>query len=143
MNYSLPLFIASDHAGFALKQFLQKQTPQWDWKDLGPSDKERTDYPLWAQKLCNQITNQHIGVLICGSGQGVCMTANRHSHIRASLCWSKEVASITRLHNNSNVLCLGSRFISQETALEVLNAFMTTSFSEDQVHKRRIEAISK
>ena len=142
MKYTLPLFIASDHAGFDLKDFLKTKAPQWNWQDLGTSNKERTDYPIWAKKLCKKIEKDHLGVLICGSGQGMCMTANRYSHIRAGLCWNKEIARLTKLHNNSNILCLGSRFISQDTALDILETFMATSFIEDKVYRNRIESMN-
>lgn len=142
MKYSLPLFIASDHAGFSLKQSLKTKVLQWKWEDLGTLTEERTGYPFWAKKLCEKISPDYFGVLICGSGQGVCMTANRYPHIRASLCWNAEVAKMARLHNDSNVLCMGSRFISLEVALDILNAFMTTSFSKDKVYQNRIQSIN-
>ena len=142
MTYSLPLLIASDHAGFHLKSFLIKKAAHHNWKDLGPNQPDRTDYPLWAEKLCQHLQPQLFGVLVCGSGQGMVMKANRYPHIRAALCLGQAAARLARSHNNANVLCLASRFVSQEESLEILQAFLTAEFNEkDPAYKRRVKQL--
>ncbi|MCY4513317.1 MAG: RpiB/LacA/LacB family sugar-phosphate isomerase [Bdellovibrionales bacterium] len=143
MTYSLPLLIASDHAGFHLKKFLIKKAPEQNWKDLGPKTSDRTDYPLWAEKLCRHIQPQLFGILICGSGQGMTMKANRYPYIRAALCLNQTAAHLARLHNDANILCLASRMIAPEKALKVLHTFLSTDFNKtDPAYERRIHQLS-
>ena len=100
------IFIASDHAGFSLKKTIIKdylQKKDIDYKDLGTNSEESVDYPKFAKKLCKKISSKSMGILICGSGIGVNITANRHSHIRASLCHNVETAKMTRKHNNIKI----------------------------------------
>ncbi len=141
----MELFIASDHAGFDLKEELKKNFPHVKWIDLGTYSKESTPYPEHAKKLCEKIlekkTNDFIsplGVLICGSGVGVSMQANRFKGIRAALCWNEEVAKLSRQHNASNVLCLGARLISTQIACSVLKTWLETGF-EGSRHLERIK----
>ena len=142
MTYSLPLLVASDHAGFHLKNFLIKNFPDQNWKDLGPDNPDRTDYPLWAEKLCRHIQPQLFGVLICGSGQGMAMKANRYPHIRAAICLNQTTAHLARFHNNANVLCLAGRLIPPEKAMEILQVFLSTDFNKtDPAHKRRVKQL--
>lgn len=141
-----PVCIASDHAGFALKGFLQSQRRRLNWKDLGPhslsSFKDgKTDYPLWADRLCKALPPSLAGVLICGSGQGMAMRANRHSHIRAALCWSAKAARLSRQHNHANVLCLGGRLISFQKALDILDAFLAEPCDLSLSHSRRVSML--
>lgn len=141
MTYSLPLLVASDHAGFHLKIFLIKKA-QHNWKDLGPNKPDRTDYPLWAEKLCRNLQPQLFGVLVCGSGQGMVMKANRYPHVRAALCLDQAAARLARSHNNANVLCLASRSVSPEESLKILQEFLTTKFNEkDPAYKRRVKQL--
>lgn len=138
------LYIANDHAGYELKSSLINSLPQWNWKDLGTQSSESVDYPDYAQRLCLQLKNlpdDNFGVLICGSGQGMSMAANKFPHIRAALCWSTEIAELSRRHNNANVLCLGARFLNLETAQNILNTFLKTPF-EGGRHLRRVEKIN-
>ena len=152
-----PLLIASDHAGFDLKTKLIKET-QFLWKDLGCFNKERTDYPDWADKLSikfyetlqknkklkaseKNLKSEPLGVLICGTGQGMAMRANRWRHIRASLCWNEEIAFLARNHNQANVLCLPGKFINKNQALNILNKFLTTEFNPEAVYKRRVKKL--
>ncbi|MCB0407165.1 MAG: RpiB/LacA/LacB family sugar-phosphate isomerase [Bdellovibrionales bacterium] len=135
------LWIASDHAGFDLKQFLIQASPSLPWRDLGPETNSRVDYPDFAEKLANTLKTHpsDFGVLICGSGQGMAIKANRYDHIRAALCWNEEVAQLARGHNNANVLCLGSRLLDHELCIKILDTFLSTPFEggrhADRVNK--------
>ena len=111
-SYSLPLLIASDHAGLTLKNELKKHRKNLNWKDMGCFSRERTDYTDWADKLCRVLQDDMFGVLICGTGQGMCIKANRYPKIRAALCWDENIARLSRSHNKSNVLCLSGRFLN-------------------------------
>jgi ribose 5-phosphate isomerase B len=135
----MEILIASDHAGFTLKQELISKFPNIKWTDLGPATESSVDYPDFASKLCQQIkTSGQLGVLICGSGQGMAMRANKYLHIRAALCWNTEIAKLSREHNNANVLCLGSRFVSTDEAKAILNEFLNTTFAGGR-HEARVQ----
>ncbi len=138
----MKIFLASDHAGFPLKEkikaFLESQTVF----DLGPSDDSRVDYPDFASKLAKKVLSEpSIGILVCGSGQGMAMRANKFKGIRAALCWNKESTELSRLHNDANILCLGSRLLDHDLALELVNTFLNTKF-EGGRHKARVDKIS-
>lgn len=139
--HSLPIYISSDHAGIQLKSFLKNKRPQHNWKDLGPRSSKKTDYPLWAEKLCLKMQPSLIGILICGSGQGMCMKANRYPHIRASLCWDTKTARLARSHNHSNLLCLGARLTPFNKALDILDVFLSTPFDFSPSHKKRVSLL--
>lgn len=142
MKYSLPLLVASDHAGFSLKQLLQQHRPRLLWRDLGAFSEDRTDYPDWAEKLSVQMQKNLFGVLICGTGQGMCMKANKTSPlIRAALCWNKDISKLARSHNDANVLCLPGRFLSLSAALEILDVFLKTPFDNNPIYQKRVEKI--
>ncbi len=137
------IYIASDHAGFPLKSliikdFLSKKDIKY--VDLGTNSEVSVDYPRFAKKLCNKITLKSMGILICGSGIGVNITANRHSHIRASLCHNALAAKMTRRHNNSNVICFQGRPFVKKKIFAMLNAYFDTEFEEGR-HLRRIKQI--
>lgn len=138
------IYVASDHAGFSLKEHLISRYPFLPWKDLGPENSESVDYPDYAAKLCREM-EPHLpdccGVLICGSGQGMAIRANRFPFIRAALCWSEDIARLARQHNDANVLCLPGREIVFPVAEKVLDAFLKTSF-EGGRHKRRVDKLS-
>lgn len=141
----MQLFIASDHAGFELKEELKKKFPQINWIDLGTHSKESTPYPQYARKLCEKVLEKKSGdlidpqgVLICGSGVGVSMQANRFKGIRAALCWNEEVVKLSRQHNASNVLCLGARLISSQMACSILKTWLESPFEGDR-HLERIK----
>ena len=137
------IFIASDHAGFSLKKTIIKdylQKKDIDYKDLGTNSEESVDYPKFAKKLCKKINSKSMGILICGSGIGVNITANRHSHIRASLCHNVETAKMTRKHNDSNVICFKGRPFVKKNIFAMLNAYFDTEFEEGR-HLRRIKQI--
>ena len=136
-SYSLPLLIASDHAGFDLKSDLQCYRKNLNWKDLGCFNKERTDYPDWADKLCRSLQNHMFGVLVCGTGQGMCIKANRYPKICAAVCWNENIARLSRSHNNANVLCLAGRFLKTSQALAILDTFLNTNFNDQEIYYRR------
>ncbi len=141
----MKLLIASDHGGFLLKKKLMEVVNEIQWKDLGCYDEASVDYPDYAQKLCEGIKADQQspqGVLICKSGQGIAMTANRYPHIRAALCFNKTLAHLARQHNNANVLCLGSQFVSLKEAQTILTEFLKTPF-EGGRHERRVKKMKK
>lgn len=145
------IFIASDHAGFNLKQELIKNNSQLPWEDLGPYDTESVDYPDYAKKLCEKLIEKTAsfpitedalksgacGVLICGSGQGMAIRANKFPQIRAALCWNEDVGRLARQHNNANVLCMGARAVTGAEAQNILNAFLNSAF-EGGRHSQRV-----
>ncbi len=137
------IFIASDHAGFELKQYLI-ETLKEDIRDLGTYSAESCDYPVYAHKLTEAVLNNanSVGILICGSGVGMSITANRKKGIRAALCANEEIATLSRQHNDANVLVLGARFISKEDALKCVRTFLQTPF-EGGRHQRRVELIDR
>jgi len=143
-NMNQKIYIASDHAGVDLKSFLVQHTDlsAYELIDLGPNSEDSVDYPDFAHPLAENVSNNEgsLGLLICGSGNGVCMTANKHANIRAGLAWTEEIASLTRQHNNANVLCLPARFVSQEKALSIVKAYLDMEF-EGGRHQRRVEKI--
>jgi len=144
-NKALPLAIGSDHAGFEYKEQLKAVLTElgWEFVDKGTHSTDSTDYPDYAHPVATMVENGEAaaGILICGSGNGVCMTANKHQGIRAALCWTKELAELARQHNNANVLCMPERFVDFETAKAMTTAFLTTDF-EGGRHERRAEKIS-
>ena len=138
------IIIASDHAGYSLKEYIKKflSKKKLLHKDIGPKNKDRVDYPVYAHKLSKIIKKNRntIGVLICGSGQGMIMTANKHKNIRAALCYNVKSTKLSRLHNDANIITLGSRLISKKNAIKYINIFLKTKF-EGKRHKRRIKKI--
>ncbi len=144
------IFMASDHAGFALKEFLMQKLTQdflnikattFSFEDLGTDSEVSVDYPDYSLKVCEKVVAANdtkvIGLLICGSGQGMAMSANKHKDIRAALCWTENVARLARQHNNANVLCLSSREVDQDLNYKILMAFLTTTF-EGGRHQLRL-----
>jgi len=136
--------IGSDHAGYELKAKLEKLLVAAGLQvhDQGLYIADSVDYPDYAHPVATQVEKEGIlGILICGSGNGVCMTANKHAGIRAALCWSKDLAMLARQHNNANILCIPARFVSEEMALDMVEAFLTTAF-EGGRHATRVNKIS-
>ena len=138
------VFLASDHAGFLLKQVISKFLKKKGIKilDLGTKNKNSVDYPdfahILAKKMCKQKNN--MGILICGSGEGMIMTANKHKNIRAALCYNRRSTKLSRMHNNANVMAIGSRLTKKSVALRCVNIFLKTNF-EGGRHLRRIKKI--
>ena len=138
------VFIASDHAGFKLKEQIKKKfSNKISIIDLGTNDSTTSvNYPNFAHQLCKKVSinNKNIGILVCGSGMGMSMAANRHKKIRAALCYSIKNTKLSRLHNNSNVITLGSRLIKKELAFKCINTFLSTPF-ENGRHLKRVKKI--
>lgn len=136
------LFMASDHAGYDLKLFLKDYLIKkgFDVTDLGTNSSESCDYADFAHPLALEVEKNpdFYGITICGSGNGIAMTANKHQGIRAALCWNEEISRLARSHNNANVLSMPARFISQDEAIKILDTFLSTEF-EGGRHQRRIE----
>ena len=135
------ILIASDHAGFKLKKILiEELQAEIKFEDLGPFSENSVDYPDYAKKLSKKIDlkNDLIGVLICGSGIGMSMVANRFKNVRAALCMNNEMSSLARQHNDANILVLGSRLISEQEAIKCLLVFLKTNY-EGGRHQARLD----
>ena len=138
------IFISSDHAGYNLKEtiktYLEKK--KYKYKDLGPKNDNRVDYPDYAHKLCKKVSknSKNIGILVCGSGMGMNIAANRHKNIRAAQCFNLKSTKLSRLHNDANIITLGSRLLSKKLALSCFIAFLNTKF-EGGRHLKRIKKI--
>ncbi len=137
--------LGADHAGFGLKEALKAWLQQngHSVHDFGTHSAESADYPDFAHPVAAAVEKKEfdLGLLICGSGNGVAMAANKHAGIRAAICWNKELASLAREHNDANILCLPARFISQDEAEQILDQFLNSSF-EGGRHARRVNKIS-
>lgn len=144
----MELFIGGDHAGFDLKEKVKELLAEkgMSVKDFGPHSSDSVDYPDFVHPLAaalkDKAPTEALGILICGSGNGVCITANKHAHIRAALCWDKDLATLARSHNNANVLCLPARFVTKEAAFDMVEAFLSATF-EGGRHERRVEKIAQ
>ena len=137
--------IGSDHGGFALKQALMKhlEARGLAYKDFGTYTEASCDYPVYAKAVANAVASGECerGIIICGTGIGVSITANKIPGIRAALCGDCFSAEATRLHNDANILCMGARVTGEGLALKIADIFLDTPFSEDERHKRRISMI--
>ena len=138
------LLIASDHAGFELKREIQKQMTHVTWLDLGPANSDRVDYPDFAEKLGKSLNggNASLGILICGSGIGMSIAANKIPGIRAATVENPSAARLAREHNDANVLCLGARFIAPEYAVEMIQGWMNAQFAGGR-HAGRVDKMKK
>ena len=136
--------IGADHAGFKLKKKIVKslQDKGFDVQDYCCDSDASIDYPDYGHPVASMVEKNEgmLGIVICGSGNGINMTANKHQGVRSALCWNKELVELAREHNNANVLALPARFISEENALEMVDVFFTTPF-EGGRHKRRVDKI--
>jgi ribose 5-phosphate isomerase B len=139
----LKLAIGADHAGYTYKQILIEYLSQYDVKDFGTHTADSVDYPDFAHPVAEAVENGdcELGILVCGSANGVAITANKHQNIRAAICWENELAALARQHNNANVLCIPARFVSTDLAKEMVNTFLTTAF-EGGRHQNRVNKIS-
>jgi ribose 5-phosphate isomerase B len=139
------LAIVSDHAGFVLKEKLLKYLikEEFDVKDLGTSSEVSVDYPDFGHPLAKAVASGEfdLGISICGTGNGINMTVNKHPGIRSALCWNEEISRLARAHNDANICALPGRFISESEAYLIVRTFLTTEF-EGGRHKRRIDKIS-
>lgn len=144
-DFSKPVAIGSDHAGFDYKSeivgFLQAKGFQV--KDFGTHSSNSADYPDFAHPVANAVESGEAacGILVCGSANGVAITANKHQDIRAAICWLPEIAALARQHNNANVLCLPARFVSVTEAEEMVDSFLSTAF-EGGRHANRVAKIA-
>ena len=138
--------LASDHAGYELKEYVKQwlDAKGWEYKDFGTNSTASCDYADYAHPMAEALENGEFdrAIGICGSGEGMAITLNKHQKIRASLCWLPEIASITRQHNDSNVLVLPARFIDNDTALAIVEQWLTTPFETGGRHERRIAKIA-
>ena len=141
----ISIAVCSDHAGYELKQTVMKHLTDQGvikLKDFGAYSSESSDYADYAHPMASAVENAEFdfGISICGSGNGISMTVNKHQGIRAALCWNTEIAALARQHNNANVLSLPARFVSEEEALKMVDLFFSTDF-EGGRHKTRIDKI--
>ena len=138
------IFLSSDHAGYALKEsikfYLDKKKIKYT--DLGPFNDDRVDYPDYAHKVAKKvmINNNHVGILVCGSGMGMNIAANRHKNIRAAQCFNLKSTKLSRLHNDANIITLGSRLLTKKNALNYITIFLSTKFDGGR-HRKRIKKI--
>ena len=137
--------IGADHAGFEYKELLKKWLEKngYPVKDFGTYSTDSVDYPDFAHPVASAVEKKEftLGLLICGSANGVAITANKHQGVRAALCWNEEVAELARHHNNANIVCIPARFVSYEVAQRILDRFLHSNF-EGGRHERRVEKIS-
>ncbi|HAI81351.1 MAG TPA: ribose 5-phosphate isomerase B [Chryseobacterium sp.] len=136
--------IACDHAGFDYKEIIKKHLEtHYEVKDFGTFSKDSVDYPDFVHPSANAVESGEcdFGILICGSGQGVAITANKHQQIRCALCWMPELAELARKHNNANMIALPARFIASELAVDIVDKFLGTDF-EGGRHENRVAKIS-
>lgn len=140
----MKIAIGSDHAGFQYKEAIKDHLSKagHDVQDLGTFTEASCDYPDYAHAVAEAVESASVerGILICGSANGVCITANKHRGVRAALCWEAEVARLARQHNDANVICLPARFVSVDTALEMTDLFLATEF-EGGRHQNRVNKI--
>mgnify|MGYP005867615545 FL=1 len=141
----MKIAIGSDHAGFEHKEVLKKWLTDngYEVTDFGTHSLDSVDYPDFAHPVAEAVEKQDasLGVLLCGSANGVAITANKHQGIRAALCWMEEIAALARQHNNANVVCIPARYVTQQQAEKIIKTFLQTEF-EGGRHSRRVEKIS-
>ncbi|NQX40381.1 ribose 5-phosphate isomerase B [Pedobacter steynii] len=135
--------IGADHAGFEYKELLKSFLTDYEVKDFGTYSTQSVDYPDFAHPVASAVESKEydFGILVCGSANGVAITANKHQHIRAAICWLNEIAALARMHNNANVLCIPARFVSEDLAKEMTTTFLNTPF-EGGRHEGRVDKIS-
>ncbi len=151
------VYIGCDHAGLDLKLKVMAAFPDIEWKDQGTHNGDSVDYPDYADKVCKELTKVEIlneksgitdsafgpamGVLICGSGQGMAIRANRYQHVRAALCWNEDIARLSREHNNANIIALSARFTAPDLAIKMVREFLKTKF-EGGRHQKRVAKLA-
>jgi ribose 5-phosphate isomerase B len=138
------IFISSDHAGFKLKEEIKSHLlkKKLSFKDMGPFNDDRVDYPDYAHKVARKVkaNKNNLGILVCGSGMGMNIAANRHKNIRAAQCFNLKSTKLSRLHNDANIITLGSRLLTKKLAINCVNTFLNTKF-EGGRHLKRIKKI--
>lgn len=143
MSFKRKIALGSDHAGYAYKELVKSFLTEFEIKDFGPFSEGSVDYPDFAHPVsdCVEREEAELGILICGSANGVAITANKHQGIRAAICWEVEIAELARQHNNANVICIPARFVSESLAKEMVSTFLSTPF-EGGRHQTRVAKIS-
>ncbi len=145
MNEPIKVAIGADHAGFQYKEIIRKHLEQAGFavSDFGTYDESSVDYPDFAHPTASAVEEGKVssGILICGSANGVAITANKHQGIRAAICWKTEIAQLAREHNNANIICIPARFVSPEEAIAMVNLFLKTEF-EGGRHQNRVNKIA-
>jgi len=143
MTKNISIAIGADHAGFEYKSMLIDFLKDYSIKDFGTYSADSVDYPDFAHPVASAVENAEftIGILICGSANGVAITANKHQGIRAAICWNEELAELARTHNNANILCIPARFTTQEEAKNICMKFINSEF-EGGRHSNRVGKIS-
>jgi ribose 5-phosphate isomerase B len=143
-NLFLPIAIGSDHAGFEYKELIKTHLTELGLSvtDFGAHSKESADYPDHAHAVADSVEKGEsaFGILFCGSGNGVAMTANKHADIRAAICWNVPIAELARAHNNANIICVPARYVSNEISMQMIDKFLATEF-EGGRHATRVEKI--
>lgn len=144
-DLSKPIVIGADHAGVEYKNAIIKFLLEKGYKisDFGTNTTDSVDYPDFAHPTANSVESNEaaFGILICGSANGVAITANKHQNVRAALCWQNDIAALARQHNNANVICIPARFVAKELAIQMLETFIQTAF-EGGRHQTRVSKIS-
>jgi len=141
----MKILIGNDHAGYSLKlSIIKNLEDKYEFFDKGSYSNESVDYPDYASIIAKEIQSEKcdLGILICGTGNGVCMTANKFKGIRAVICWNEEIAKLAKQHNNANIICMPSRFIKVEEAIKIIESFILEKF-EGGRHERRIKKINE
>ncbi len=138
------IFISSDHAGFRLKETIKKylSKKKFNFQDLGPNNEDRVDYPDYARKVARKVSAKKniFGILVCGSGTGMNIVANKYKNIRAAQCFNLKSTKLSRLHNDANIITLGSRLLTKKNALRYVGIFLNTKF-EGGRHSKRVKKI--
>lgn len=134
----MTIAIGADHHGFRGKEYIQQHITDVDWLDIGTFDEKRTDYPIFAKKVCTALRNGQVeqGVLLCGTGVGMAIAANRFAGIYAGLAWNKEIARLAKEDDNVNVLVIPSDFVSHDQMIAMINAWRLATFNEGRYAKR-------
>jgi ribose 5-phosphate isomerase B len=143
MKTGIKIAIGADHAGFEYKQALAENLTESLVKDFGTYSADSVDYPDFAHPVASAVENgdADFGILVCGSANGVAITANKHQGIRAAICWNVELAALARQHNNANVICIPARFITLDVAKDIVNTFLSTDF-EGGRHATRVNKMA-
>lgn len=139
----MKIAIGADHAGFEYKEIIKDFLSAYTVEDFGTHSLNSVDYPDFAHPVASTVESgkADFGILVCGSANGVAITANKHQHIRAAICWENEIAALARQHNNANIICIPARFVSTDLAKQMVNTFLTTAF-EGGRHQNRVNKIS-
>jgi len=142
-NTKLKIALGSDHAGYEYKQAILAELTDYETTNFGTNSPESVDYPDFVHPVASGVASGEFdfGIVVCGSGQGVSMTVNKHPNVRAALCWDLPLAELSRQHNNANIICLPARFISLDLAKELVERFLKTDF-EGGRHERRVNKIN-